>query len=305
MLRFFRTFLLTRNAWLGINNQLHFISYANGDELVAAERDALRGCLRHLLRPVVLFCLRRSLKLQDIIDELKNELVAMGIEELEGRGEPVSASRLAVMTGVHRKDAASLIGGSPVKREVDDILRRIIGQWLSDKRFCDKNGRPKPIAISGRESEFASLVASVSKELSPYTVLLELERQGFVARNEDLITLERREFVPKKRNIVGAYRLVANDISDIIQAADENTLGLREHPHLHLTTRYDNLTPTALPKIEAWLFKQGEHLHEKARKFISKYDIDLNPKLSRRTGGGSISFGTFSYASTQSDKKNS
>ena len=204
MLRFFRTFLLTNLPYTGINNRLQFISSANGDELVAAERDALRGCLRHLLRPVVLFCLRRSLKLQDIIDELKNELISMGIEELEGRSEPVSASRLAVMTGVHRKDAAQLIGGAPVKREVDDILRRVIGQWLSDKRFCDRNGRPKPVAISGRESQFATLVASVSKELSPYTVLLELERQGFIARSADLITLERREFVPNKRNLATA-----------------------------------------------------------------------------------------------------
>ncbi|MCB0335374.1 MAG: hypothetical protein KDD62_03690, partial [Bdellovibrionales bacterium] len=62
--------------------------------------------LARLLRPALKLCLRHSMKLTELLELIKRELVEIATEQLEHDGEKVSGSRIAVMTGVHRKDVA-------------------------------------------------------------------------------------------------------------------------------------------------------------------------------------------------------
>lgn len=87
------------------------------------------------------------------------------------------------MTGIHRKDVDRLILGERKVDPATDVFTRVFGQWQNDKRFS-KNGRPKALDLGGEAVYFAKLVQSVSKEHNPYTVLFELERLGFIKRQE-------------------------------------------------------------------------------------------------------------------------
>ena len=94
------------------------------------------------------------------------------------------------------------------------------------------------------------------------------------------------------------FDLAARDIDDLLRAVEGNLLDAPEMPHLHIKTHYDNIVPEALPKIQEWFLTKGKELHEEARKFLSKFDKDLNPKLSQKPGGARVALGTFSLTET-------
>src|SRR5262249_10135934 len=128
-------------------------------------------CLRALLRPLVRFCLRHSIKLQEFLELAKSVFLEMGMEELGRQDAAPSTSRIAVMTGLHRKDVERLKAGIGTRRAAGDIFTRVVGQWQTDPRFSSKRGSPRPLKLEGKEGDFVTLVESVSRELNPYTIL--------------------------------------------------------------------------------------------------------------------------------------
>lgn len=88
-----------------------------------------------LLRPLVSFAVRHSIKIQDCLEALKEEYIRQATADLSRRGEPVSVSKLSVMTGLHRRDVDRLKEQSAPRKFGSDLLSKIIGQWQYDKRY--------------------------------------------------------------------------------------------------------------------------------------------------------------------------
>ena len=252
--------------------------------------DIIAAVIQSLLRPLIRFCLRHSVKIQQFQEIAKATFVEVA-SELDK--EALSVSRLAVMTGVHRKDVVRLTDQGMKSNAANDIFTRVVGCWRSHPKYS-RRGEPKLLRIAGGAGEFHELVRSVTKEINPYTVLLELERQGLVIRDEDSLKLLTREFVPKRDPEAG-FRLVAEDLKTLLEAAEENIFKDPAIPNLHLTTRYDNICQEDLLTIRRWLMAEGAKLHKRARLYLSKYDKDLNPKLANRRGGCRIALGSFSF----------
>lgn len=252
------------------------------------------GYIKPMLFPLIRFCLRRGVKLQEFLEISKELFIEAGKEEL-GRAEvELSTNRISMFTGVHRRDVERFKAGDPKKKTTADILTRILGQWKNDKRFCVKAGVGKKLVFSGKEGEFADLVYSVSKELSPYTVLAELERLQYVQHVDEKLVLTAQEFTPKK-DLELSLGLVGEDISDLVAAVETNTFEVVDTPSLHLSTRYDNVCEDFIPEIREWMMEEGARIHERARNFLSKYDKDLNPKLANKKAGCKIVLGTFGH----------
>ena len=251
--------------------------------------------IRFVLRPVVRFCVRRSVKLQELIEVMKVVFVEVGQEELRGTKESSSVSRLSVMTGVHRKDVHRLLTEGMKTDAASDVFTRVVGQWQNDPRFATKAGKPKALSFSSAAGAFTELVRSVSRELNPYTVLFELERQGMIERKGDNLLLKVQSYTPSK-NPSESYRLLSQDIDDLMRGVEDNTFSLKGVPHLHLTTSYDNVPVEYLPSLRAWCMREGTKLHRRARNQLSKFDKDLNPKLKQKSGRARIALGTFSFS---------
>lgn len=247
-----------------------------------------------LIKPFAHFCLRHSVKLQDLIAVFKDELVLAAKQELEKKGQKVTASRLSVMTGVHRKDIKTLTSGVQEEFGTQNIVSKIIGQWQSSAAFTTKAGKPRVIDAEGAESEFAELVYSVSADLNPYTILFELERVGAVSRTPKGLKLEVDFYMPVE-DLESGYRLLAGDIHDLTRSAEENLQAINS-PHLHLKTEYDRVPVEALPKVQSWLLKEGSVFHQKVRKFLALHDLDCNAKLKHESSKvGRVVLGSFTY----------
>ena len=258
----------------------------------------MQNVLPILLRPVVAFCIRHSIRLGEVLDALKAVYVEVSREQLQRSGEEVNASRVSVMSGVHRKDVTRLLSSSTVSKARQSLAARIIGAWRNGKRFCNVSGKPRVLTVEGKQSEFAGLVASVSADLNPYTVLFELERIGAVARTRGGLKLTSRLYNPKG-DVVEGISLLAADVDDLILAVEENLDGGTplSTPNLHIKTEYDNIPANHAAVIREWCLKEGSAFHQRVRNYLSQFDRDLNPQSPRGGATIRVAVGAFSHLS--------
>jgi hypothetical protein len=229
--------------------------------------------LSYIVRPIAGFALRHGVKLQTFIKVLKQCYVWEAQAYLESEGLVSSKSKISAMTGVHRKEVNEFMESKGLDTDESSIMRRLIGQWLTDERFS-RNGKPNPLTVKGARSEFSELVLTVSRDLNPYTVLFELQRLGLVSEKEEHLFLTSPEYRPL-RSLADGMKLVRTDIDDLLLAVESNLLEASELDNLHLTTSFDNIDPERSKEIKEWFLDKGAQLHQEARAFLSKYDRDI------------------------------
>lgn len=253
---------------------------------------ALIECLRLMLRPLAKFCLKRSLSIQDMIESVKIAFLHAAADELKVQGEKVNMSRLSAITGLQRRAVVRIFREGETK-ESPNLTIRVIGQWQRDEKFLTDAGQPRTLTYEGDNSEFRKLVHTVSSELHPRSVLVDLERIGAVKLTKDGVKLVTKTYVPRK-NSLDLFRLLADDMDDLISAVMDNSeFENRDRPNVHLKTHFDNVPAEDLPKIRKWLSKHAYFFHRKAEKFLSQHDLDIKPNKLKK-GGARVAIGFFS-----------
>jgi hypothetical protein len=249
-----------------------------------------------LLRPALRHCLKKSISLREIISCIKYVLVEIATEELESQNADPNTSRVALLTGVHRKDVQHIkLNGRPKEGGLP-LIQRLLARWEQDVRFITKAGSPRTLTCEGAESEFWELVRAVSKEMNPASVLSDLEHRGAVRRTPQGVRLV-FEFEEMRQSPGDGFRVAAQDASDVMEAASQNLSFNEEVPHLHLRTEYDNISQEDLPQIRQWLVLEGSRFHKKVRTFLAKFDRDLHPNP-KKPGGATVVLGAFSLTKT-------
>jgi hypothetical protein len=248
-----------------------------------------------MLRPIVRFCFKNSIAVQEIIETLKLTLVDVAQQILQEQGEKVNVSRVSVITGLHRRDVIRLFRHATDGRREQpvNLISRIIGQWEQDPRFLTKSGKPRILGCDGPESEFVKLVHLVSSDLHSGTILFQLERLGLVRKRRNGLQLLSRNF-DVRLDLDRGYQIMAHDVDSLINAVSENLGNSDESPHLHARTEYDNIFKEDLPVIKQWVLKEGAAFHKRTRNYLSKFDKDINPHI-KKDGGASVVIGTFSF----------
>ncbi len=257
------------------------------------KREIIFGLMELLLRPLVRFCIRHSLRVQDLLESAKTVFLDIAQDEISKTGETATASRLSVITGIHRRDISRLSSPGQERRGGADLITKIIGQWQSDPRFTTKKNEPRILRHSAERDEFSELVRSVSKELNPATILFELERVGTVQRTDRGVQLVLQSYTPRG-DLAASFGILADDTDDLIQGVEENVIAEASPPNLHIRTSYDNVRPDAVPEIRRWLLSEGHAFHARARDFISRHDQDINPQADFQGKGEKVVLGSYS-----------
>jgi hypothetical protein len=244
-----------------------------------------RKTLQLLMQPVLRYCLRNSLGIQDVIDAAKGAFVPMASKELESVGDKVTISRLIVMTGIHRKEVLSIMNEDDFKDTTPHCLQRVLNRWEQTEEFLDSSGEPLALQYKGKESDFTKLVLSVRKDLNPNAVRRELKRTGSVFIKDACVHLRQAQRFTNKSPEDG-MELLGRDVETLVRIVEENVHERAEDPvrNLHLRTSYNNIYEEDLPVIREWLLRQGQAFHKKARQFLANYDQDLNFKPGKKAG---------------------
>ena len=99
---------------------------------------------------------------------LRSAFILAARKLAESRGVRSTQSQIALVAGVNRLNVRRMVGSGLDPRFASELdhqsrIERILGGWRQDPRFADTRGRPKPLSIAGRTSEFAKLTSKYGR----------------------------------------------------------------------------------------------------------------------------------------------
>ncbi|MCB9029722.1 MAG: hypothetical protein H6619_01610 [Deltaproteobacteria bacterium] len=244
------------------------------------------------MKPIIRFCVKHQMNLQDLLEASKSVFLEVAEEELTSKGEKINMSRLSAITGVHRKDTARIYKNGERRDPTGNITSRVIGLWRELPEYTTKNKRPRTLTFKGEDSEFTKLVAAASTDIRPGAILFALEQLDAVEKTKTGLKLKAAAYVPRNNPAEG-IRLVSEDVEDLMDAVFENIESQEEElPNYHAKSIYDNISKDDVPKIRKWFMKQCSQFQSKVEKYLAQHDLDINPQPEKE-GGERVVLGIF------------
>ena len=245
-----------------------------GDRLIRAAIEALRPIVRHLVASGVPFG-----QLEARVREL---FVAIAEREFELPDRPQTDSRIALLTGINRKEVHRIRSVDPARSAPSTFSRNhatsLVSRWLTDPRATDRAGRPKPIPYqAARGPSFVKLAQQVSRDLPPRAILDELVRTGAAKLGDgNLVVLQADSYVPKSGDTEKLHML-AEDPPELIETMLRNIFTDGDEPLLQRKAAYDNLGADGATKLRAQVRAEGERFLRRMNRLLAAQDRDRNP----------------------------
>jgi Family of unknown function (DUF6502) len=243
--------------------------------------DALERAVVALLRPLVRLVLKRGMAFGQFAELLKRAYVEAAEEDFAVPGRKLTISRVAVLTGLTRKEASRLMQAEPSVSESQARRRvnraaRVVSAWAVDAAFRDARGTPVELPFDASEGpSFTRLVALHGADVPPRAVLDELLRVGAVARLEDgRIQLVERAYIPAGDE-AAKLEILGTDVADLIASIEHNLDPAATIRFFQRKVAYDNLPADYLPALRALLAVRGQALLETLNDDMARNDRDV------------------------------
>lgn len=139
-----------------------------------------------LLLPIARLLIGGGTGIDELVRAAKRAYLRAGMDAVLSQDRRVNISRLSVTTGMTRKEVSALLNYSKgtrrgaIKRSGEQRALRVLRGWLTDPRFQNRDGRPDDLTYRGHKKSFAVLVRLYGGDVTPKSVLRELERMSAV-----------------------------------------------------------------------------------------------------------------------------
>lgn len=189
----------------------------------------LLAAYSNLLRPLVRILLRHGVTYAEFSEVVKTVFVTIAAQEFRVPGKKMSKARIAIVTGLTRKEVQRL---SSVDKDDRFSLRtnlsrigRVLSGWHTDPDFTGPYGMPLEIRYDSdvaQDATFVRLVQQYSGDMTPRAMLDELLRVGAVVEtDQNWFRAVRREYVPQTLAPDFLER-VGRGVHDFIHTVEEN-----------------------------------------------------------------------------------
>ena len=167
-----------------------------------AQRHVLRA-LFVALKPIAKMLLRNGIGFREFSEISKSAFVDVATNEYGLRGRPTNISRVAVMTGLTRKEVRRIRDKISVGDEdlvvKSNPLSEVLHRWYSTAEFLSANGEPRNLPFDGVSPSFTELVRRFGGDIPPGAMRTELKRVNAIVEHEDgMLAAVKRDVLPHK-----------------------------------------------------------------------------------------------------------
>ena len=233
-----------------------------------------------------------------VFEELaKRAYVDVALAEFNLPGKKPSLSRVAILSGLTRKEVQRLASLSP-EGEADagaqyNRAARVLTGWVRDRDFCDAQGNPQALDGEGKGS-FAALVKRHSGDVPARAVLDELLNVGAVQRADDgRIELVTRAYVPQ-HGADDKLHILGTDVADLIETIDHNLAHGVTRPRFQRKVMYHGIPAASVAAFRTLSVRESQALLERLDAWLAEHDTPNpadQPDLPRvRLGMGIYAF---------------
>jgi hypothetical protein len=248
-------------------------------------KDTVLSACRQLMQPIIGILLRNGVTHKELASICKQLYVQVASEEFGIRGRHTNLSRVAMLTGIDRKEVARIKEAwqnneqSEQNQQHQDRLTRLLSAWHQDPDFSTADHHPLALTIDGDRHSFAALARRYGGDLPASALLKELKRVGVVADVDGNLDTSEHKVIATKRYFVPAQ----SDPGALLRAGSVlHDLGATLHHNLYKANqqkqqplRFERRASNALMPVEtAAAFR--EFVEQEGQAFLEKIDAWLS-----------------------------
>jgi hypothetical protein len=190
-------------------------------------------------------------------DVVRQVYVDVAFQEFGLPGRKQTTSRVAILTGLSRKEVARL---------------RSLHRWDDDEV-------PAPLPVEGSHPSLGALVRRYSGDMPVRAILDELLRVRAVEQLADgRIRLLARSYVPAAGE-VEKLGMLGTDVADLIASIDWNLRCPPAETYFQRKVQYDNLPSEVMPELHALTRERAQAFIEQLDQWMAAHDRDETPSV--------------------------
>ncbi len=208
---------------------------------------SLQKAVTRVLSPLVRLLLRHGVSHGEFSSWAKQAYVNEAVRHFGIDGKPPSVSRMAVVTGINRKEVKRLLElPADIEPSIGKHNRalRVVTGWLQDSQFHDDRAEPAVLTYGDANDTFNVLVKQYGGDVPARAVLDELIRVGTVKQEGSEVELLTRGYVPHESK-EAMLDVFATSATDLLETLDFNLSG-DDNRRLQLSVAYDNVSDEGL-----------------------------------------------------------
>jgi hypothetical protein len=272
-------------------------------------KQALLAAFRVLMGPLVRILLRQGISYAEFSEVAKAVYVEVALKDFKVSGRKATRTRIAVMTGLTRKEVKRVIDEA-VKERFElktsfNRLGRVLVGWHTDADFTGPYGMPLELQYetgNPNEPTFSVLVKRHSGDMSPRSILDELVRVGAI-RETDIgwFRVMRREYIPEAQG-THTFERTGVVVRNFVNTVEFNMTKLapgKGRFERHVTAD-DGIRREDLPKFDHYLRERCQVLLEEIDNWLAGL-----PKPDPEKGDDVIhtGIGIYHYMSHEHDER--
>ncbi len=184
-------------------------------------KTSLPKAVMHILKPIIRILMRNDVSHAEFCALAKQAYFDVAHKYFAIPGKKMTHSRVAVLTGINRKEVLRLSRQKEANEETlegtPNRAKRVVNGWLSDPDFLDSNKKPLVLNIKQGENSFYQLAARYSGDITAGAIIDELQRLGIVELiNSEQIKLNQEAYIPQTGELekIDIISTCASDLMD-------------------------------------------------------------------------------------------
>lgn len=267
-------------------------------------QSAVLSACRYLVKPLVMLLLRYGIGYREFSDVCKSAFVEVASAEYGLRGRPANLSRVAVLTGLSRKEVRKL---RTKVRSSDGLVEAhglnpgsmVLRGWYSDPQFLSASGTPIPLSLKGRAPNLSSLVKRYAGDLPVGAVIGEMKRVGVVEETESgRVRPVGSQFMPP--NVDGQlFASGATSIHNLISTIRHNVSAAPGGSKYFERYAWSNYLPErAASKFQELVAEKGSDFLEYVDRWLKKHET-VGASVGRSKQKSEVGVGVYFFNTLQ------
>ena len=269
-------------------------------------QEHLRLALRTMLKPLIRLLISQGVSHADFSEAAKDVYVEMAIRHFDDN-EKVNQSRVAILTGLTRKEVKNVIDRAmTATSHAKNFSRpsRVLVGWHSDPGYTGPYGVPLEIPYESTirdQPSFKELVRAYSGDMAPLQMLKELIRVGAVVQLDNgNYKVLRRNFEPERLSpeLLERFGDVAHNFFSTAAAnieKSEQGAGFFER----VAYAEEPITKEIIAQFDMYVKTRGQEFLEELDNWFVRKQEEANSNQERFETG----FGMFHYVESKEDKQ--
>jgi hypothetical protein len=250
-------------------------------QAVEVKEHVIRSC-RYLLLPVVRFLLKHGVTWNEF-GELSKEAyvkVARAREDYGIEGRPTNNSRVAMLTGLSRREVArvrdNLLNGQERASELQgNQISRVLTGWHVDGEFTKEDGQPMDLPPTGPTGSLSVLLKRYAGDLPHGAIRKEMQQRGLIEELDNgHLRVLKRDFVYSELD-PEIVRMLGLALHDHAATLEHNLDPQRPSPRrFEAIANNDRITPRAFNTFQKLVESRGLEFLEGIDAWLSDHEIE-------------------------------